>query len=265
MSEITPKKKNDAVDNPKLQKVLTIVGIVLCVILIPILIINCTLIIKSFTNKEEVPGIAGFTPMIVASDSMDPVIKKNDIIIVREIAIEDIKKETIITFYDPDPNAKGSLLTHRVEEVRTSEKTGTLLFYTKGDNSNSVDPYPVPAEDVIGEYTGFRIPLVGKLAKQMENPVVLVISILIPLALLIGVDIIIRRRTADKSKQDDVALLRAELEALKAQKAKEETPEAKAETPEVNAETPKDVTDAPETEAEANTSEDKKTDESDTQ
>ena len=37
-----------------LHKVLTVIGTVLCIILIPILIINCTLIIKSFTS-EEVP------------------------------------------------------------------------------------------------------------------------------------------------------------------------------------------------------------------
>ena len=80
MSEVT-KKKPDAVDeSTKTQKVLSIVGIVLCVLLVPILIINCTLIIKSFTNKEEVPGIGGFTPMIVLTGSMEPVIKEGDVI-----------------------------------------------------------------------------------------------------------------------------------------------------------------------------------------
>ena len=44
--------------NSLLHHALTIVGVILCVILTPILIINCTLIIKSYTS-EEVPSIGG--------------------------------------------------------------------------------------------------------------------------------------------------------------------------------------------------------------
>ena len=63
-----------------LHKVLTVIGTVLCIILIPILIINCTLIIKSFTS-EEVPSVAGKLPLIVLTDSMYPVIESGDLII----------------------------------------------------------------------------------------------------------------------------------------------------------------------------------------
>ena len=63
----------------KLHKTLTIVGIVLCVILVPMLIVNCTLIIKSFVNKDEVPNIGGLMPLIVLTDSMYPDIKSGDI------------------------------------------------------------------------------------------------------------------------------------------------------------------------------------------
>ena len=58
-----------------LHKVLTVIGTVLCIILIPILIINCTLIIKSFTS-EEVPSVAGKLPLIVLTDSMYPVSRR---------------------------------------------------------------------------------------------------------------------------------------------------------------------------------------------
>ncbi|SCI42523.1 Uncharacterised protein [uncultured Eubacterium sp.] len=58
------------------HKILTTLGIVLCIILIPILIINCTLIIKSYTNKDEVPSVgvisgtfAKYTTSATGSDS----------------------------------------------------------------------------------------------------------------------------------------------------------------------------------------------------
>lgn len=46
------------------HRILTVIGAVLCVILIPILIINCTLIVKSYTNKDQVPSVGGIFPMI---------------------------------------------------------------------------------------------------------------------------------------------------------------------------------------------------------
>ncbi|MBO4406466.1 MAG: signal peptidase I [Clostridia bacterium] len=51
---------------------LTVVGIILCVILIPILILNVIMIIKGFVNPNEVPMIAGRAPLIVLTDSMNP-------------------------------------------------------------------------------------------------------------------------------------------------------------------------------------------------
>ena len=50
------------------QQILTVVGIALCVILIPMLIINCTLLIKGWTNNNKVPSVFGYSPMIVLTD-----------------------------------------------------------------------------------------------------------------------------------------------------------------------------------------------------
>ena len=44
-----------------------IVGIVLCILFIPIIIINLILIIGSYTSPEEIPGVLGFRPVIVLS------------------------------------------------------------------------------------------------------------------------------------------------------------------------------------------------------
>ena len=56
--------------HPIRHRVFTVIGIILCVILIPIIIINCTLIIKQFTDKDKVLSIGGTFPMIVLTDSM---------------------------------------------------------------------------------------------------------------------------------------------------------------------------------------------------
>ena len=50
---------------PAMHKAFTILGTILCILLIPILLINLTLIAKSYINKDEVPSIGGTFPLIV--------------------------------------------------------------------------------------------------------------------------------------------------------------------------------------------------------
>ena len=46
-------------------------GVLLCVVLIPILVLNCILIVQGILNPDKVPSIGKYTPMIVLTDSMD--------------------------------------------------------------------------------------------------------------------------------------------------------------------------------------------------
>lgn len=210
-------KQNEG--NTTTHKVLTILGIVFCVILIPILIINVTLIIKSYVNTEEVPKIGGWAPMIVLSPSMEPEIKQGDLIFIKTIDPSEIKVRDVITFFDPDSD-KNSVLTHRVVEI-IEEEDGSLSFRTQGDFNVAPDRQTVSADKVIGIYR-FRIPGMGRVADFMATTPGLIVCVILPLALLIGWDIFRRKRYESKNQKDTDALL-AELEALKARKAASET------------------------------------------
>ena len=197
------------------QKSLTIIGIVLCVILIPILIVNCTLIVKSMINKDDVPSIGGRMPLIVLTDSMYPDIKSGDIIICKTIDAEDVEVGDVISFYDPAGNGM-SVVTHEVIEI--IEDGDSRSFRTKGINNNTEDRLPVPANKVIAEYTGVRIPVAGNVAIFMQSTAGLIVCVIVPIILLVGYDVI-RRRKYEQSRGDDLEALKAELEALKAEKA----------------------------------------------
>ncbi len=205
------------------HKVFTVIGIVLCVILIPMLIINITLIIKSNTDKDSVPSIGGYVPMIVLTDSMYPDIKSGDLIICHTIKAEDVKEQDVIAFFDPAGNGS-SVVTHRVVEIVTED--GKLSFRTKGDNNNIEDKVSVPAENLVGIYKT-RIPLLGNVAMFMQTTTGLIVCIALPIILLVGYDIL-RRRVYEKKKQTDTDALLAELEALKAEKAAQEEPQPEA-------------------------------------
>lgn len=217
------------------QKVFTILGIVFCALLLPLLIMNVVMIINSYANKDEAPSIGKYVPFIVQSGSMSGVIEGGDIIITKKIEAKDVEVGQIITFYDPKGNGT-SVVTHRVFKVET--KDGKLVFTTVGDvvlNENidkygSVEAIPVevmnsiveivPEDKVISEYA-FRIPLLGSVSLFMSTIPGFIVCVLLPLLLLIGYDII-RRKINDKANQQDTSALLAELEALRAEKAKQE-------------------------------------------
>lgn len=215
------KKDTKNTETTKSNKIMTIIGIVICIILIPILIINITLIIKSHTNKDDVPKIGGYCPLIVLTGSMEPEIKDGDLIIVKQIDGNDVKVGDVISFFDPE-STSNSVLTHRVTEI--INENGSLSFRTKGDANNTEDKMAVPEDELVGIYKS-RIPGAGNIAMFMQSTAGLVICVILPLILLVGYDII-RRRRYEKENQKDTAALLAELEALKAQKAEAEKTES---------------------------------------
>lgn len=197
------------------HKIFTILGTILCIILIPILIINITLIIKSYTNADEVPSVGGYLPLIVLTDSMYPEIESGDLIICHTIDAEDVKEGDVIAFFDPAGNGT-SIVTHRVVEI--VEENGTYSFRTRGDNNNTEDKDLVPGENLVGIYKS-RIGGAGNVALFMQSTTGLIVCVVLPIILLVAYDVI-RRRLYEKSKKDDTAALLAELEALRAEKAK---------------------------------------------
>lgn len=195
------------------NRMLTILGIALCVILVPMLVINVTLIVKSYTNKDEVPSLGGRTCFIVLTDSMYPDIQSGDLIICNKAKAEDVQVGDVISFFDPDGNGT-SVVTHQVIEIVNENG---LEFRTKGVNNNIEDRALVPAKNLVGVYQ-MRITGMGNVAMFMQTTAGLIVCVVLPLVLLIGYDLV-RRRRYEKARQQDTEALLAELEALKAERA----------------------------------------------
>jgi len=212
MSQTSTKKTAD-----KKQKSLTIIGIIFCLILLPILIVNITLIAKSYIHADEVPSVGGKFPMIVLTDSMYPEIESGDLIICNTAEAEEIAEGDVISFYDPMGNGT-SVVTHRVLEI--VNENGEISFRTKGDNNNAEDQVLVPADSLIGIYQT-RIPKVGHVAMFMQTTPGLIVCCVCPILLLVGYDML-RRKKLEKSQKQDTDALLAELEALRAMKAEKE-------------------------------------------
>lgn len=194
------------------HRVLTVVGIVLCVILIPILIVNCTLIVKSWVNEDEVPDFAGAVPLIVLTDSMYPDIKSGDLIIVTKVDARELAVGDVIAFYAKEGDFE-EVWTHKI--VAIYENGDKLEFETQGVNNPTPDSTYRSEEHLVGKYTGVRIAGLGSIAMFMQTIPGLIVCVAVPVVLLVGYDMI-RRRRYEKANETDVEALKAELEALRA-------------------------------------------------
>jgi signal peptidase len=182
---------------------LTVLCIVLCVIFVPILICNSVLIIKGLANPDEVPSIFNISPMIIVSGSMEDTIMKGDLVFIKKIDTDEIKKGDIIAFFEDK-----FVVTHRVIDVQIGQD-GQKSFQTKGDHNVSPDLLPVLPENVVGIYIG-RIPKMGDFAVFLQTPVGMIVFIGAPILIYLVVvtirrEIYVRRNMKDK-KEDETRI-----------------------------------------------------------
>ena len=200
---------NEANDS---NKVLTIVGAILCVIFGIMLIINLTIIIKGSTNPDKPPSVFGVMPLVVLSGSMSgdapDHIEVGDLIFVKEADPSELAVGNIITFREGK-----SLVTHRIIAVNEPDANGVISFTTKGDANNLADLDPIYPEDIVGVYVG-GVPLVGDIALFMQTPFGMIIFIVVPIAAYIIYDVIRRKRYA-KAENAKNAKLEEELRLLR--------------------------------------------------
>lgn len=198
-----------------------IVGGILCVIFIPLILINLILIAGSYIHPDELPGIFGIKPAVVLSGSMEPEIRTGDLIFIRNTDISSLKEGDVICYL-----SSGKAVTHRIESI-TAGEDGKARYITRGDANNAQDRLPVEADQIQGIWNGARIGGLGNFILFMQTPIGMVLFILCPLLLFILWDVW-RRRRMDKAEASRTAALEAELAALKS--GREEKTEAEKET-----------------------------------
>lgn len=193
-----------------LQKIITAVSILLCVIFIPLLLINVTLIAKSYIHPDQVPDFMGYKPFIVLSGSMEPGIMTGDMVFVKNTDAGNLQKGDVIAYKSGD-----AVITHRIIDV-TSEN-GEVRYITQGDANDSPDQTSVKPSDVEGIYQT-RIAGAGKAAMFMQTTSGMIIFVVCPLILFILWDIV-RRKMIDRKELSRTKELEQELERLRAEKS----------------------------------------------
>lgn len=153
------------------EKIKKIISIFIYIIIIPIIVINITLIVKSFIRPNKIPDFIGYKNFVIVSESMEPTIMVGDAIFVKKVPEKEIKINDIISFHDGE-----CINTHRI--VGVSEENGIKMYRTKGDNNRGEDKEKVSYGQIEGKYL-FKINNFGNLIKVLQSKVTLAILILL--------------------------------------------------------------------------------------
>ena len=172
----------------------------------------------------------GYKPYIVLSDSMRDTFAVGDLSVSVQTDPETLEPGDIITFTSIDPSNYGTVITHKIREI--TEYEGEPAFVTYGTTTGVDDSYPVPFDNVIGEYK-FRLPKMGYFFEFLTTPAGYVTVILIPFLVLIALQgakffRLVRQYRAEQQAELDTQRARAAAELEEARRMKEELERLKA-------------------------------------
>ncbi len=158
-----------------------------------------------FAFRTEHPLLA------VASGSMEPVLYKGDLILVEGVEnaceIHAAPKDAnspgdIIVFHKP--TYPSDLIVHRA--VGNGTDTSYYLI-TQGDANPGPDGWRVRESDIIGKYTGVKVPLLGHIALFFEPLQVKLAFILLWIVLLIILELVpLSREKVEESQTESKPL-----------------------------------------------------------
>ena len=137
--------------NAQAKKITKIVLNVLLWIFLVFALVMMIFAFASISNDYGVPIMGNKVILSVASESMEPTIKKGDMITGKVLSDEEkmeLKEGDIISFFvDLDGDGAKEINTHRIISVISSGED--IAFRTQGDNNGSPDGYTLHIKDVI--------------------------------------------------------------------------------------------------------------------
>ena len=163
-----------------------IINTIVDIVVIIILIVSLLVVVLSLTSSSTgVPTIFGYAPLSVQSNSMEPKIMVDDLIISKVVddRTEAYKIDDVVTF-PIEINGEQTFNTHRIVEVFEDE--GITYYRTQGDNK---DTNPVPDEElqtsdsIVAKWTEVRIPKVGAFLSFIRTQLGFFLCILLPMIL----------------------------------------------------------------------------------
>ncbi len=182
------------------------------VVAFTVLVMIFTIVSVNTFNRND-RDVFGYKAYIVRSDSMSATdFSAGDLVIVKEVDPTTLREGDIISFISQDPQYFGQTVTHKIRTAVYSEK-GENGFITYGTTTGVEDTAMVTYPYILGKYQ-FSLPKVGYFFDSLKSPMGYVLFILLPCLLLIGYQGLNCIKLFRRYKQEQLAMIEAEKEAL---------------------------------------------------
>lgn len=140
-------------------------------IFLVIILYNIVLLYMSYIDKFDTPSFYIYTAYVITTNSMEPELKKDDVVVIKKAKADNLKQGDIITF-----KQNGETITHRIVQIDDIEDG--KLYITKGDNNNVQDEQGLRFDQIEGKLV-IKIPQLGKMVASFKNGIIIVLVLLI--------------------------------------------------------------------------------------
>lgn len=180
-------------------------------------ILFCGLVLVFTAAVVLVPALLGLQRYVITGGSMTGSIPKGSVIYSTLTPVEQLREGDVITFRPPK---RSEPVTHRIMTIRRV-KGGTLVFQTKGDANEAMDPWKFTLNEPIQAKYRFHLPYVGYVLAALAVPQLRLLFIGVP-TLLIALTLLISiwrhhpgdRRSRRETDEENASLSR-DLEATR--------------------------------------------------
>ena len=183
-------KKNDL---NSLKFLFNIIKVALYIVLILTVIV--ILVQRFFNNKVSIGGYKMFS---VATGSMEPVYKVNDVIITKEVPSNTIKVGDDVAYLGKEGSVKDKIITHRV--IGIAKSGGKYTFQTKGVANTENDP--LISESQVYGVVAYKPLLLSFLSHIIHNMYGMYFLIIVPIAFLIFLEILDKIKGGDDDEEE---------------------------------------------------------------
>ena len=125
----------------------------------------------SYIDKFDTPSFYIYKAYVITTNSMEPELKKDDVVVIKKAKADNLKQGDIITF-----KQNGETITHRIVQIDDIEDG--KLYITKGDNNNVQDEQGLRFDQIEGKLV-IKIPQLGKMVTSFKNGIIIVLVLLI--------------------------------------------------------------------------------------
>jgi signal peptidase len=168
--------------------------------LVLLMYITIQVVAPDFTIK-----VFRFKPYVVLTDSMEPYIDSNDLVIVKYFKIEDLDEDDIVTFYaDVNYDGETEIVTHYVYSITNNSGVYTIRTNRHFTNETEItpDPWVLSEEDILGVYS-FHVPLIGSIALFLRSPFGIA-AVVVNIGVIGGIIYIVKTTPKETEKKEEI-------------------------------------------------------------